>query len=51
MDFSSAVIPYTVIDVVAAFQVAMSDQAKRAIVLTKEKSGAWDTRPLVNFAC
>jgi beta-lactamase regulating signal transducer with metallopeptidase domain len=38
----SAVIPYRIKDIVTAFYVTMSDNAKRMIILTKEKSGEWE---------
>ncbi len=40
--FESAVIPHKEKDVVIAFYVVMSDNAKRMIVLTKEKDGEWE---------
>ena len=40
--FESAVIPQRIKDVVIAFYVTMSDNAKRMIVLTKELSGEWE---------
>lgn len=41
-EFISAVITYRIKDVVVAFNVTMSDNAKRNIVLTKEKGGDWE---------
>jgi beta-lactamase regulating signal transducer with metallopeptidase domain len=41
-EFESAVISYKIKDVVVAFYVTMSDNAKRIIVLTREKGGDWE---------
>ncbi len=38
----SAVIPYRIKDLVTAFHVTVSDNEKRMIILTKEKSGEWE---------
>lgn len=41
-EYRSAVIPHRIKEVVTAFYVTMSDNAKRLIVLTKESDGEWE---------
>jgi len=36
------VIPYKIKEIVTEFYVTLSDNAKRMIILTKEKSGKWE---------